>query len=365
MFRVSRILFVIPPLAAVGFGLAREHGFEQGNQPMEKQQQQQQQQQKPHVSTITKQHRHFSTPDPVRLPQYIDHTALKPETSRKDIEKLCKEAKQYGFASVCINPLYVPYASKCLHSTPEIKICTVVGFPLGANSTFTKCCETIESILNGATEIDFVVNIGMIKSKEWKRVATDMKSVVLAAKYATQCLELKKHTLSKEDISEIVQAIITNVQEAHNSKLGLKVLTKYDDLPNFVKHYSLNSIKDMESQCIVKVILETSLLTEEEIVRASQLAVDACCDFVKTSTGFSTGGATAQHVALMKSTVDTEAKKRGFHEGAVKVKASGGIRNLAQAKEMIEAGADRIGASKGVDIILEDMDHQKKNGNKS
>lgn len=214
------------------------------------------------------------------LSQYIDHTQLKPETIKEEIDKIIKEAKEYNFASICINPSWVAYSYQKLKDT-NVKVCTVVGFPLGATTTETKVFETKQAIKNGATEIDMVLNIGQLKANNDSFVIQDMKSVVQAA----------------------------------------------------------------GDQTIVKVIIETSLLSNEEKVRACKLAEQAGAHFVKTSTGFSDGGATIADVKLMKETV-------GEH---MEVKASGGIRDLATTKQMIEAGATRIGASAGVSIIKESI----------
>ncbi|ETN97582.1 deoxyribose-phosphate aldolase [Reticulomyxa filosa] len=321
--------------------------------------------------TSTKQH----STSRIGLPRYIDHTALKPETTQSEIAKLCNEAKEYGFASVCINPYHIPYASDLLRTSQNVKLCTVIelcfikkmlkkGFPLGANSTFTKCCETIESILNGANEIDFVTNVGMIKSNEWDKVAIDMTCVVLASKYTYQWVQSKKSELNRTEVSVIAHYIISTVEELRKTGKAKKVdknWAKFDDLTNFVQSYNFDTdTKSKKETCLVKVILETCLLTDAEIVRACQVAVQSKCDFVKTSTGFSSSGATASHVSLMRATVDTEAKKLGFKAGTIKVKASGGIRNAVQANEMIKAGADRIGASKGVEIVQEDLKTQSK-----
>lgn len=210
--------------------------------------------------------------------QMIDHTLLKPEATKEQIKALCEEAKEYRFHSVCVNSSYVPYCAELLKDS-GVAVCTVVGFPLGAMSTKGKAAETEIAVKDGATEIDMVIHVGMIKSKDWDYVSEDIKAVVAAA--------------------------------------GEGVL--------------------------VKVILETCLLTDEEIVEASKVAKGAGADFVKTSTGFSTGGATVKDVKLMREAVGPE----------LGVKASGGVRDAAFAKEVIEAGATRLGASAGV-AILED-----------
>ncbi len=211
--------------------------------------------------------------------KYIDHTLLKPEASREEIITLCHEAKEHRFASVCVNPHYVKLCATMLRNT-DVKVCTVIGFPLGANTTRVKVYETQVACEDGATEIDMVINIGELKSKNYDWVEADIASVVAAA------------------------------DSAH---------------------------------AMVKVILETCLLTDEEKVIASVLAKNAGAHFVKTSTGFSKGGATLEAVALMRKAVgDT-----------VGVKASGGVRDYATAKKMIEYGATRIGASASVKIVKE------------
>jgi len=206
----------------------------------------------------------------------IDHTLLKPEATKEQVEKLCAEAKEYTFASVCVNPTWVKTSAELLTGTP-VKVCTVIGFPLGASTPETKAFETKDAINNGASEIDMVLNVGALKSQDLDLVKRDVEAVVNAAK----------------------------------------------------------------GKAIVKVILETCLLTKEEIKVASQLSKDAGADFVKTSTGFSTGGATFEDVALMREVVGPD----------LGVKASGGVRSLEDVQKMIEAGATRIGASSGVQII--------------
>ena len=210
--------------------------------------------------------------------KYIDHTLLKPDCTDEQIEKLCMEAKKYNFASVCVNSNYVKKCSELLKDS-DVLVCTVVGFPLGACSTYAKVCETKQAILDGAKEIDMVINISRLKC--------------------------------------------------------------HDDA--FVE----NEIRELKEACgnlTLKVIIETCLLTNEEKVRACLLAVNAHADFVKTSTGFSTGGATVEDVKLMSETV----------KGHCLVKASGGIRNKDSFLSMIAAGASRIGASAGVQI-MEDL----------
>ncbi|MBM7314262.1 deoxyribose-phosphate aldolase [Streptococcus suis] len=211
----------------------------------------------------------------MKLNKYIDHTVLKPETSQAQVEQVLAEAKEYDFASVCINPTWVAFAAKGLEDS-DVKVCTVIGFPLGANTPAVKAFETKDAIANGADEIDMVINIGALKDKNYDLVLEDIKTVV----------------------------------EASGDKL-------------------------------VKVIIEACLLTDEEKVRACELSKEAGADFVKTSTGFSTGGATVEDVALMRKTVGPD----------MGVKASGGARSYADAIAFIEAGANRIGASSGVAIM--------------
>ncbi|HFI0506709.1 TPA: deoxyribose-phosphate aldolase [Streptococcus suis] len=211
----------------------------------------------------------------MKLNKFIDHTVLKPETTKEQVAKVLEEAKEYDFASVCINPTWVSFAAEGLKGT-DVKVCTVIGFPLGANTPAVKAFETKDAIANGADEIDMVINIGALKDKNYDLVLEDIKAVV----------------------------------EASGDKL-------------------------------VKVIIETCLLTDEEKVKACELSKEAGADFVKTSTGFSTGGATVEDVALMRKTVGPE----------MGVKASGGARSYEDAIAFIEAGASRIGASSGVAIM--------------
>ena len=213
------------------------------------------------------------------LAAVIDHTLLKPDATTADIERLCDEALIYGFAAVCINPFWVSLAAKKLTGSP-VRVCTVVGFPFGANAIETKSQEANIARNQGAEEIDMVLNIGALRSGDYH--------------------------LARKEIAEVAGV-------AH------------------------------EGNGLLKVILETCLLTDEQKVKASRLAVEAGADFVKTSTGFSTGGATVEDVRLMRNAV-------GQHMG---VKASGGIRTLASVRRMLEAGATRIGASAGVNIIKE------------
>ena len=206
----------------------------------------------------------------------IDHTLLKADATQAEITKITEEAKKYEFASVCVNPTWVSYCAEQLADT-NVKVCTVIGFPLGAATSAVKAFEAKDAIANGATEGDMVINIGALKDRNDELVLNDIQAVVDAAK----------------------------------------------------------------GKALVKVIIETSLLTEEEKVRACKLSVQAGADFVKTSTGFSTGGATPEDVALMRKTVG---EKTG-------VKASGGVRSKEDMDRMIEAGATRIGASSGVKIM--------------
>ncbi len=215
------------------------------------------------------------------LARMIDHTALKPDTTEAQIRKLCDEARRYCFASVCVNPCYVPLAAEELRGTP-VAICTVIGFPLGATQTATKVFEAELAVRDGATELDMVLNVGKLKSGAFEYAENDIRAVVEAAR--------------RQGAGERI---------------------------------------------IVKVILETALLTNEEKVIASVLARNAGADFVKTSTGFSKGGATAADVALMRRVVG-----RGMG-----VKASGGVRSREDAESMIAHGATRIGASASVEIV--------------
>lgn len=209
------------------------------------------------------------------IEKMIDHTMLKADASRDTIIRYCNEAKEHGFASVCVNTGFVPLVAKELKDS-GVKTCCVVGFPLGAMLTSAKAFEASEAVKEGAEEVDMVINVSAVKDKDDKFVEDDIRAVVEASKGA-----------------------------------------------------------------IVKVIIETCLLTDEEKVRACEIAVKAGADFVKTSTGFSTGGATVHDIALMRKTVGDRAK----------VKASGGIRTPEDAKALIEAGADRIGAGNGLVLL--------------
>ncbi len=211
----------------------------------------------------------------MNLAKLIDHTLLKPAATQADIERLCNEARQYGFCSVCVNPYWVKFAKKQLQGT-DVKVCTVIGFPLGACSTAAKAFETKDAIANGADEIDMVINIGALKSHDCATVLNDIQSVRKAC-------------------------------QGH----------------------------------ILKVIIETSQLTDAEKVTACELSAEAGADFVKTSTGFTGSGATAEDVSLMRRSIP----------GHMQVKASGGIRTRADFDTMVAAGATRIGASSGIQIV--------------
>lgn len=215
----------------------------------------------------------------MKLNKYIDHTLLKADATQESIKELCRQAKEYDFMSVCINSSNIELAKEELKGT-DVKICTVIGFPLGATTTESKVFETTDAIEKGADEVDMVLNIGALKSKNF--------DIVL------------------RDISEVAKA-------AHNKGK------------------------------ILKVILETCLLEKDEVIKACQLSKEAGADFVKTSTGFSTGGAKEEDVALMRKTVGN----------LMGVKASGGIRTLEKARLMIENGATRLGVSAGVQIMEE------------
>lgn len=205
----------------------------------------------------------------------IDHTVLKADTPLETVKRICDEAMEYGFASVCINPCHVAYCADYLKDS-DVNVCTVIGFPLGANTSAVKAFETKDAIANDADEIDMVMNIGALKDKNYDLVRDDVKAVV----------------------------------EAANGTL-------------------------------VKVILETCLLTEDEIKKACELCVEAKADYVKTSTGFSTRGATIEDVQIMKAAV----------QGKAKVKAAGGVRTHEDMVKIVEAGADRIGTSAGCSLV--------------
>ncbi|MCR5699246.1 MAG: deoxyribose-phosphate aldolase [Treponemataceae bacterium] len=214
-----------------------------------------------------------------KLEKYIDHTNLKAFAVKADIEKLCAEAEENNFASVCVNPYWVPFCAERLSKT-DVNVCTVIGFPLGATSTESKAFETKTAVEQGADEVDMVINVGLAKDGEWDALTKDIEAVVLAA-------------------------------------------------------------KDTCKDTVVKVILETCYLTDEQIVKACECCKKAQADFVKTSTGFGTDGATVHHVEIMKKTVKDE----------LKVKAAGGIRDKETALAMIKAGASRLGTSSGKSII--------------
>ena len=212
------------------------------------------------------------------LAKYIDHTLLKPDATEAQIEKLCAEAREYGFASVCVNSCYASLAARLLAGS-DVAVCCVVGFPLGAATTAAKAFEAADAAQNGATEIDMVISVGAAKDGRWDDVEADIAGVAAA----------------------------------------------------------------IEGKALLKVIIETCLLTDAEKIEACRAAVRAGADFVKTSTGFSKAGATAADVALMRKTVGPE----------IGVKAAGGIRTYQDAIAMIEAGASRIGASAGISILSE------------
>jgi deoxyribose-phosphate aldolase len=223
-------------------------------------------------------HRHGGGDIPSELARHIDHTLLRPDTTAEEIDTVCDEARQYGFASVCVHPSYVRRAAQRLKGS-RVPVCCVVGFPHGANAPETKALEARRAIRDGAREIDMVINIGALKSGDDALVLRDIRAVTDAC---------------------------------------------------------------MDGGALCKVILETAMLSDDEKVRACQLAKQARADFVKTSTGFGGGGATAHDVALMADAI---------HGTRMQVKASGGIRSYAEAQEMIQAGATRLGASAGVKIL--------------
>ncbi|MCH4222988.1 MAG: deoxyribose-phosphate aldolase [Solobacterium sp.] len=211
----------------------------------------------------------------MKLSKYIDHTLLKADATESEIRKLCKEAKQYDFASVCVNPCWIPVCKEELAGT-DVKVCVVVGFPLGAMTKDAKTFEAKDAVEKGAEEVDMVINIGKLK-------------------------------------------------DGHDDYVTEEI----------------HSLKEAVGNHILKVIIETCLLSDDEKVRACKDAMAAGADFVKTSTGFSTAGATPEDVALMKQTVGDTCK----------VKAAGGVRNMADMEAMIKAGAERIGTSHGVDLV--------------
>lgn len=205
----------------------------------------------------------------------IDHTVLKADTPLETVKRICDEAMEYGFASVCINPCHVAYCADYLKDS-DVNVCTVIGFPLGANTSAVKAFETKNAIANGADEIDMVMNIGALKDKNYDLVRDDIKAVV-----------------------------------------------------------------EVANGTLVKVILETCLLTEDEIKKACELCVEEKADYVKTSTGFSTRGATIEDVRIMKEAV----------HGKAKVKAAGGVRTPEDMVKIVAAGADRIGTSAGCSLV--------------
>lgn len=217
--------------------------------------------------------------NPSSIAALIDHTNLKPETTRLEIEQLCREAREHGFFSVCVNSMWIPYVSESLKGS-AVKTCSVVGFPLGAMCTPLKAAEARWTVQHGAHEVDMVIPVGALKARERAVLLNDIRAVVEASH---------------------------------------------------------------EGGAIVKVIIETALLTDEEKQLACALAVDAGAEFVKTSTGFSRSGATPEDVALMRGVVGPD----------IGVKASGGIRTLADLERMVAAGASRIGASAGISILRE------------
>lgn len=207
-------------------------------------------------------------------PKLFDHTILKADAGKDAVKKICEEAKEYGFMSVCVNGYYTSYVADLL-SESDVKVCTVVGFPLGQMSTKAKAMEAKMAVEDGAEEVDMVINVGALKDGDYMRVLEDIKAVKAAC-----------------------------------------------------------------GQALLKVIIETCLLTDEEKIKACELSKEAGADFVKTSTGFSTGGATPEDVALMRKTVGTE----------MGVKASGGIRDKETAEKMVDAGASRLGTSATIAI---------------
>ena len=221
----------------------------------------------------------MNPPQPEIIAALIDHTLLKPEAEKSDVIRLCAEAKQYGFASVCIQPCWVPLAADEVINA-QVKVCTVIGFPLGANESRIKLAEAHAAVVAGARELDMVINIGLLRSRDYHAVYKEMA-----------------------ELAEVAHA----------------------------------------SGAILKAIFEMALLTEGEKRTAARLATEANVDFVKTSTGFASGGATVADVQLLRQAVPA----------SIGVKASGGIRTLAALQEMVKAGATRIGSSSGVGILKE------------
>lgn len=223
---------------------------------------------------------------PRDMAKMIDHTNLNATATVDQIKKLCEEALEYQFASVCVNPIYVPLATKLLEES-SVNVATVIGFPLGANTTETKAFETKNAIKNGAKEVDMVMNIGAFKSGAYDLVRSDIKAIIDATRSS-----------------------------------------------------------GVTSDVIVKVILETCYLNDEEIVKACEIVKEVGGDFVKTSTGFGSAGAEEEKVSLMRKVVGRD----------IGVKASGGIKNFEDALSMLDAGANRIGASSGVEIVTDIKD---------
>ncbi len=223
---------------------------------------------------------------PRDMAKMIDHTNLNATATVDQIKKLCEEALEYQFASVCVNPIYVPLATKLLEES-SVKVATVIGFPLGANTTETKAFETKNAIKNGAKEVDMVMNIGAFKSGAYDLVRSDIKAIIDATRSS-----------------------------------------------------------GVTSDVIVKIILETCYLNDEEIVKACEIVKEVGGDFVKTSTGFGSAGAEEEKVSLMRKVVGRD----------IGVKASGGIKNFEDALSMLDAGANRIGASSGVEIVTDIKD---------
>lgn len=224
------------------------------------------------------------------LAALIDHTLLKQDATEEQIRKVCQEAREYKFASVCVNPSYAPLVTEQLKGS-DVKVCCVIGFPLGATTTKTKVSETEEVIDNGAQEVDMVINVGAVKSGDWDFVRNDIESVVNAA----------------------------------------------------------------GGNAVVKVIIETCLLNDEEKIKACTISKQAGADFVKTSTGFSTGGATIEDIKLMRTTVGPQ----------MGVKASGGVKDYDTAVAMVKAGATRLGTSSGVAIAKKERESADTNIKKS
>lgn len=214
----------------------------------------------------------------MEISSYIDHTLLKADATKAQIEKLCKEAEQNQFATVCVNPHYVPYCASLLKDT-AVKVCTVIGFPLGANSTAVKVFEAEQALEEGAEELDYVINISNVKNGEFDKVREEMRQIT--------------------------------------------------------------AIKSPHPDTIIKVIFEVCYLTDAELAKVSEIAGKVGIDYVKTSTGFGSGGATEKAVGIMKKAAGNQ----------VKVKASGGIRNAEDAKNYVELGVSRIGTSNGVAIV--------------